>query len=339
MKAQQSKHRQLPTRNMGTDFFYSGKPLISEMLGDLEQIDRIDSDFLRQHLDSFQQAIQMRIIDRNLGTQGLQQKIGQHLDGMDHEITQMLETFESIKQHIREQVSERQHDYLTASYTLHDQSRGESAEYVLNRRLQIKESTLDIVRGRILKNGSDWRYPGLIIRPGLEPWVEHLVTLDPLYVVDESWDLLVPFREKFPESYLAKVRMSVVNTQQREDLLDQIPDNQLGFCLAYNFFNYKPFEIFTDYLARIYQKLRPGGVVAMTINDCDRSGGARLCEQMFASYTPKSMVLALAERQGYQLTFEHELDAAVTWIELAKPGVLQSLKGGPMLSMGIDQND
>ena len=107
-----------------------------------------------------------------------------------------------------------------------------------------------------------------------------------------------------------------------------MPDNQFSFFLAYNYFNYRPFEIIQQYLIEIYQKLRPGGVLAMTFNDCDRQSALLAVNQSFASYTPGHVIFNMAKTIGYKQIFQWNDTGPTTWIELQKPGNLSSTKGG-----------
>ena len=102
--------------------------------------------------------------------------------------------------------------------------------------------------------------------------------------------------------------------------------------MAWNFFHYKPFEVIKQYLTEMYQKLRPGGVFAFSINDGDLSGGVANAERMFMCYTPGSMILSMAERIGYIIELRHEFDRAMTWIELQRSGQQSSLRGGQALA-------
>jgi len=111
-----------------------------------------------------------------------------------------------------------------------------------------------------------------------------------------------------------------------------LPDDQLGFVMAWNFFHYKPFEVIKQYLTEVYKKLRPGGVFAFSINDGDLAGGVANAERMFMCYTPGSMIMSISERIGFSIELRHELDRAVTWIELQRPGERSSLRGGQALA-------
>ena len=91
-------------------------------------------------------------------------------------------------------------------------------------------------------------------------------------------------------------------------------------------------EIVTQYLTEIYQKLAPGGTLIMTFNNCDRVAGLKLVEQNYSCYTPGQAISQWAEDIGYDTIFQYDIDAAVTWIELQRPGQLTSVRGGQALA-------
>jgi hypothetical protein len=109
-------------------------------------------------------------------------------------------------------------------------------------------------------------------------------------------------------------------------------------CLVYNYFNYRPFEVIKRYLIEIYQKLKPGGILIMTFNDCDRVSAVKLVENKFCSYTPGYLVRELGESLGYEIEFSWNDPGPSTWIEFKKPGTLNSIRGGQALAK-IKRND
>lgn len=220
-------------------------------------------------------------------------------------------------------------------YQQNDQAYAESLRWdtndtIFSRRLKIDDDSNLILRSR-LKNYTDWRWPGLIIRPSVEDFIEDMVPLDPLYVVDHNRDLLEPALGKFNETYRNRLRDYVINEDDRE-ILKSLPDNQFGTVFAYNFFNYKPMNLVVRYLEEIYQKLRPGGSVIFTFNDCDRAHGVLLAEQNYMCYTPARTLKAHAEQIGYELMYQHNGQGDLAWLELQKPGALSSLRGGQTLA-------
>jgi SAM-dependent methyltransferase len=153
-----------------------------------------------------------------------------------------------------------------------------------------------------------------------------------LYLVDESHDLLQPAVSQFNEQYQQRLRTYAINERSGEEILGGLPNGQFGLVLAYNFFNFRPFEVIRTYLAEIYQKLRPGGMLAMTFNDCDKTKGVMLVEQHFCCYTPGYLVRELAQSLGFQVAFSWSDQGPTTWVELQKPGNFVSLRGGQALA-------
>lgn len=241
-------------------------------------------------------------------------------------------TIEEIQSEIQTLINDIEPGYFTESYRLYEQFLSkDKADYVLNRQFSLDPSIIDYLHGRIRHYG-DWHYSGMIIRPGKEDWIEDLVGCDPLYLIDKDPALFEPAKQRFNEQYQNRLRTYIMRDPDVGDILGQIPDGQFGFCLAYNFFNFKPFEIMRAYLEEIFAKMRPGGTVAFTFNNCDRTGGVELVERHFMCYTPGHLVLTLCESIGFEIAHTYQLDAACTWVEIKKPGKLTSLRGGQSLA-------
>ena len=240
-------------------------------------------------------------------------------------------TLSEIRAGINSHIDSIEKEYFTKSYTLYEQFFSkDQTDYILDRKLDIVDEVRQYLHGRIRSYG-DWHSAGLIIRPGVEQWIQDLVACDPLYLVDKDMDLLKPSMQRFNEDYQRRLRPYLIN--QDDHLLDRIPDNQIGFCLAYYYFNFKPFEIMRENLREIYQKLRPGGTLAFTFNNCDRSGAVELVERNFMCYTPGKLLLSLCETIGFEIYHVYQLDAACTWAEITKPGEFTSLRGGQSLAI------
>lgn len=241
-------------------------------------------------------------------------------------------TLDSILEEINQIIDSMQPAYFAESYRLYyDHMRKDSDELILNRRFSLPPASLELIKARIM-SFSDWHHPAMIIRPGLEDWIDSLVACDPLYLVDQNYDLLEPAMARYSAEYQKRLRKYLVD-EDREDLLQDLPQSQFGFVLAYNLLNYKPLEIIKSYLRGVYGCLRPGGVFACTINDGDKTGGVQLAERYFMCYTPCSMIEPLATNLGYVVRRIYHIDASNTWIELEKPGTMPSLRGGQALAM------
>lgn len=257
----------------------------------------------------------------------------QHLkDTATSAVSEFSQEINRLQIDLLEKIAALEPIYFARSYQWYEQVIDrEPAEYVLNRRLPITDDTQAYIQTRVQAH-SNWKYAGLLIRPGLEEWIEHMVACDPLYVVDTHHEMFGPAKERFNPVYQNRLRYYAVKENSEESILQDLPDGQFGFCLAYNFFHYKPFEIMRKYLREIYQKLQPGGVLGMTFSDCDRRGAVDLAERSYTCYTPGRLVLAVLEDVGFVISQNYRLDAAVNWVELRKPGQIRSMRGGQALA-------
>jgi SAM-dependent methyltransferase len=306
----------------------------------------------KNHLDSLSSVplaaiakVELDKITGAVSTHNLQ------IDSLSNELlnrqTNIAETFtqfendlNKLKHQLSEMIAEAEKPLFQQSYQQYEDLKTSincealylgNVQQVLDRELLITEETRQLYLDRILRY-TDWRYSGMILHPGRASFINHMVANDPLYIVDENYDLIRPAVEQFDPIYQNRLRISTVNEDADPPILKSIPDNQLGICVAYNFFNYKPFEVIKKYLEEIYQKLKPGGTLVMTFNDCDRYKAVILVEQFYASYTPGSMLRSWTNLLGFEEVFCHDEAGPNTWIELRKPGELTSLRGGQTLA-------
>jgi len=235
---------------------------------------------------------------------------------------------DQLRQQIKELIVQQEPAWFVESYRLYEcEMCHETAEYILKRHSPISTESRITLQTRLL-NYTDWQYAGMVIRPGLETFTYDMVSLDPLYIIDESYELLEPTIVKFPAQYQRRLRPYVINERQPDPILIKIPDGQFGLCLVYHLFNFRPLEIIKRYLIEILQKLKPGGILVMTFNDCDREQAVMLVEQHFACYTPGYLVKDLVVSLGYEILYSWHDGGPSTWLELRKPGTLTTVKGG-----------
>jgi|TARA_R110000782_G_scaffold11744_3_gene35492 hypothetical protein len=255
------------------------------------------------------------------------------LAGIVHELNAMIEVAEKT--------------YYTESSNLYQQVSGRYCEssaaenesvnqQILDRRLVMTPETQRMLADRI-KSYADWKYSALIIRPGRETFINDMVGFDPLYLVDSSAELLAPSYAGFTTEYQNRLRV-YTDLPLSANVLTGVPKNQLGLCLAFNFFEFTPIEVVVQYLKEIFSKLRPGGILAMTFNDCDRAHCVALVERNYCFYTPGQRVRDAAKALGYKQIFSWNDANNLTWLELQKPGEFESLKGGQTLAKIIPKS-
>lgn len=237
---------------------------------------------------------------------------------------------EKLKATVDQEIEILEKPEFQKSYILYEGEFGNSAEYILNLRKH-KIPNPELFQAR-LSRYIDWQHSAMIIRPGIENFIDSMVALDPLYLVDLSHDYLAPALSKFNSQYQNRLRTYTVKEDLDQEILGQIPNDQFALCFAYNYFNFRPFEILKKYLDEIYQKLTPGGVLVMTFNDCDRASAVQLVENFYCCYTPGYLVRDLAVSMGYEIEYSWNDPGPTTWLELKKPGRITSLKGGQTLA-------
>ena len=256
------------------------------------------------------------------------------LEQRKFDIQQSFDAFEleleKLKDIVKQEISVLEKPEFQKSYILYEGEFGNSADYILNLRKH-KIPNPELFQAR-LSRYIDWQHSAMIIRPGIENFIDSMVALDPLYLVDLSHDYLAPALSKFNNQYQNRLRTYAVKEDLDQEILGQIPNDQFALCFAYNYFNFRPFEILKKYLDEIYQKLTPGGVFIMTFNDCDRASAVQLVENFYCCYTPGYLVRELAVSMGYEIEYSWNDPGPTTWLELKKPGTLTSLKGGQTLA-------
>ena len=296
----------------------------------------------RHKLEEIVYNVQNSVIQPRAFTQTLQEDQTRVITAFDHfsstlvelisELDSMIETAEKTQY----AESTRLYNEAVARYGQLDEPTNKKVnQQILDRRMPMTADVHQMISNRI-KSHVDWKYPGLIIRPGVETFISDLVALDPLYLVDYSTELLQPALSTFPEEYQRRLRVYEQDPCS-SNVLNALPDNQFGMCLAFNFFEFTPLEVVEQYLRNIFNKLRPGGILAMTFNDCDRAHCVALVEKNFCFYTPGQRVKATAKSIGYRQMFSWTDMGNLTWLELRKPGELESIRGGQTLAKIVNK--
>ena len=265
---------------------------------------------------------------------------------LESNIHDVMENFNSVKKTIGSfaqsfaNVSESlQHMIEQHDHVLYDQSErlyrdilpAETVTQILGRKLPIDQLSEDIMQSRVKQRG-DWRVPGMIIRPSTESYINDMVALDPLYLVDSNMELLEPAKQRYLPEYQRRLRLYTINDYAETPIFKKLPINQFGLIFAYNYFNFKPLHVIRNYLEELFQLLRPGGVLMFTYNNCDHWHCVAFAEKDQMCYTPGNKLKKIAQDLGYVINFEHDGMLDSKWIELRKPGELTSIKGGQSLA-------
>jgi SAM-dependent methyltransferase len=252
------------------------------------------------------------------------------LSTVSHGMDQYRQALEHQAKSVQQLILAESQRYFIRSYKNYSDIRDEPLNEILDRELRITEEDSGYLKNRVRLH-SHWKYPGVMFRPGKQDYFQEMVDCDPLYLLDNHYDLLEPALSKITEHFFHRVRKSAV-TEDTSKVMFNLPPNQIGLVFAWNFFNYKPLEIIRQYLEKIYRCLRPGGVFIFTYNNCSRSLPVKLVEHNWASYTPDWSIKEIAESVGFELFSQYNGDYHFNLLELKKPGTITSLRGGQTLA-------
>jgi SAM-dependent methyltransferase len=253
----------------------------------------------------------------------LQKELFDKIEEFNHELSEYKESLNKYQQ-------QAEIPYFSKSYEIYEEMSNDSPEYILSRSNAYSIDNSDEFKERINLYAS-WKHAGLYIRPGHDSYIDQMISNDPLYVADTHQDLLEPVKKRWTPDYQARVRYKIINDSS-EKIFKDIPTSQLGLIVVSNFFNFKPFEVIKKYLLEFNQILKPGGVVIFTYNNCDYPGAVRNVESHFNCYTPGRIIKDFVESLEFEILNNKTSASGLNWIEIKKPGVLVSQRGGQELS-------
>lgn len=176
---------------------------------------------------------------------------------------------------------------------------------------------------------TSWKYPALEIGCRDGEWTKLLVAGDPLYLTDVHQEFLDSAINDYPPEYQRRTRPYLIKNNDYSIL----PQKQFGFVFSWNHLNYKSIDSIRETLKQVYNLLRPGGVFMFSYNNGDLPAGAAYAESYFMSYVPKSMLLPVCQQAGFEIVHTKDYEPAVSWVELQKPGELETVKGHQALGI------
>jgi SAM-dependent methyltransferase len=261
-----------------------------------------------------------------------QPEILESMTSTRNKVAKKLDQFEStlkqLQQSVLEKIKQKEPEYFAASSSLYNhEMKHDSADHIAQRQLNVDSITALFLQQR-LKRYTSWQHPGMVIRPLHALHVNDLVACDPMYFVDTHPDLLDQVNGQFTKEYQSRLCYYHIREYTNQNIFWNLPAQQFGLIYAFHYFNFKPMEIIRDYLSEIYTLLRPSGVFAFTFNNCDFGGAVRLAEHHFCCYTPGRLIKEHAVSVGFAVDFEFNDEAGTSWLELRKPGVFTTIRGG-----------
>jgi len=279
------------------------------------------------------QSLSDSVVDNDAMTQQLKDSIHINREKINDSFADIRQSIKDYKQYIQEQINALEPQYVSLSKSTFQGSINDSPEYILNRRKESQifnsEEGKELFINRLGVYNS-WQYPAIEIRPAFGEITEYLKGCTPLYLVDTHDDLFQEVKKLWNNIYQRRLRYYTFDESDTASL-DTLPDNQIGLVCSVDYFNFKPIEIIESMLQQIYKKLRPGGVVMFTYNNCDLPFGVRNVENFYACYTPHSQLAKTVENIGYEIIKSIDVQENISWMEIKKPGEIYTIRGGETL--------
>lgn len=292
------------------------------------------------HISHIQDTIETELkqINTDLSIQNIDfDNLKAEIQKQSQNLRQSMAAIESLlsqfKDNLQSFVTSVEEPYFTRSESLYQESRKDSAQYILDqlqfKKLLYETATNDFFQSRI-KLYTSFKWPALEIRPGFGEVTEGLVACDPLYLVDTDDGLLQPVKKMWTPEYQRRIRYYIIDESAKQ-IFNQLPKQQFGIIVTVNFFNFRPLSLIKRYLQELFSLLKPGGALIFTYNNCDYPIGVDNFENSYYCYTPGHQVVELAKQTGFRIAANFDLENNVSWLELQRPGKLTSIRGGQTL--------
>jgi len=255
-----------------------------------------------------------------------------HLEVLKN-LEDMSDNLNKFREKLQQLVNDLEQPYYEKSKDIYKMNLAQSTQEKMDRHvfndLLANKSSSQLLYDRI---GSyvDVRYPGLHIAPGYGEITNQLVSLTPLYLMDDSTDMFKEIKSWRQPQYQKRLRYYIVDDNHNHPM-HELPQNQLGLIVAVNWFNFRPVKVIKKYLESMIKVLRPGGVVVFTYNNCNYPKGVDKVDEMYYCYTTDTQIKQMCIQLGYDIikSFDKgydELDMGISWLEIKKPGTRNTIR-------------
>ena len=286
-------------------------------------------------IDHYQDSESNQLIRFSQGV--YQDELEQDLTKVEQSLSDLIDNFDYYKQQIDELITEREEEYIKKSERMYiSEELPADIDTIQDRQLVMDEQGTRQFHDRV-KQLSDWRYPGMIIRPQVKALVEDMASSDPLYLVDTDQIMLEPRLNELNDIYRHRVRpYGIGKYLPKQRQFDKLPKDQFGLIVIWNTLNNMSLSVCEQTLKQIFDLLRPGGTCLFTFNDCNNAHNVRNFENNYRQFTPGKRLTSIIEQLGYKV--KYKTNTIHGWMEIVKPGDLVTIKGGQSLAQVIYVN-
>jgi hypothetical protein len=250
--------------------------------------------------------------------------INQNINAVRSNITESQQTFDRLIVELNNTISETAKIFLGNEYQFPVDCDLNAVQNI--RQLSVTAQTQTELE-LIISNYTSWQYPSLELNAVSNQWTAHMVSGDPLYLMSQHQELLDATIGTFNEDYQRRICPYLMKGAD----LSFLPQEQFGFVLVWNYFNYLNMAQIQQHLESMLKILRPGGVLMFSYNNADTVIGARMAENNIMSYAPYSLIFPLLQHLGLAIIRHQQRDSNVSWFEVRRPGVLTTIKSGQVL--------
>jgi SAM-dependent methyltransferase len=301
---------------------------LSDLVHAKKYLDKINATQVNASLSNLQKDLDIAGVSLNVDFLNLIQEVNTNIVALTDQLVQIDSDIQAIKNKLNLDITN-----LSAPYKIE----GNTVGSVRN----VCDTTVDIVREfrqkiftddvnyeliSSIRNNTSPIYPSLDLMCGDGYWTKYMVGADPLYIVDMHPEFIESTLSQFPEAYQRRLRPYLMKYDNFEkDDLSLLPQNQFGFVLAINVFDFFTLDRIHNYLQQIFNLMRPGGKLLFTYNNCEESNNARFVETGFKGWATKTDLEDFCKTINFEI-LKSISRSNINWLEIKKPGELKTVK-------------
>ena len=302
-------------------------------------VDSIDMDTIRRDINNTLSSVCNDLAINNFDTESLKDRMLHSQLKVLNNLEDMALDLNTFKEEINKHVKQIENPYYEKSKEIYKKrtlmSPMDKLSQLKNKDLLFHEDTTKLLINAITIKISN-QYACCQLAPGYGNITKHLVHGTPLYIVEEDNEASVVNTDFFNQIMTNRIAWYEMNDAD-EEILAVLPQEQIGCFVVIDYFNFKSEDIIEKYLKSIYNCLRPGGTVIFTFNNCDYPNAIDKVEEMYYCYTTGTQMKKICSSIGFEIQKltaigYDELDNGISWLEIKKPGELNTIRSAQGLA-------
>ena len=302
-------------------------------------VDSIDMDTIRRDINKTLSSVCNDLAINNFDTESLKDRMLHSQLKVLNNLEDMALDLNTFKEEINKHVKQIENPYYEKSKEIYKKrtlmSPMDKLSQLKNKDLLFHEDTTKLLINAITIKISN-QYACCQLAPGYGDVTKHLVHGTPLYIVEEDKEASVVNTDFFNQIMTNRIAWYEMNDAD-EEILAVLPQEQIGCFVVIDYFNFKSEDIIEKYLKSIYNCLRPGGTVIFTFNNCDYPNAIDKVDEMYYCYTTGTQMKKICSSIGFEIQKltaigYDELDNGISWLEIKKPGELNTIRSAQGLA-------